>query len=107
MNKYDIDNVCTGDSRSDEVNSRIMELADNFATELALKDWGENRAGFYVPSDDGEGESMSEEAQGIWDEYFTTKVDELYSLVNECFVIDAPTEDEKIRAALGEIIDMD
>ncbi len=38
MKKYSLDNVCTGDHKADNVNSRIMEVADNIAEQLTEKE---------------------------------------------------------------------
>lgn len=83
MDIYNQDTVCQGNHKADDINSRIMELADDIAEKLALKDWGETRAGFWVKSEEGEGQSMSEEAQGIWNEYYDEYVDKLYTFTNK------------------------
>ena len=92
--KYTLDTVCTGNHKADNINSRVMEVADDIATELALQDWGETRANFYVEASDGSGEMMCEEAHGIWEVYYDKYVDILYNFTNTVIEIDKPTPQE-------------
>lgn len=77
--KNPIDTVCAGNAKAEHINNIITHLADDYATELALKDWGETRDNFYIESSDGSGKMMCEEAYEIWDKYYDKKVDELHS----------------------------
>ncbi len=60
-----------------------MEQASETAVLLAQKDWGENRNGFFVESEEGT-ERMSEEAQDIFNEYYDQQTQELEKLVVNC-----------------------
>jgi len=84
--EYSLDNVGNGDHKQDEVNSYVMELADDMATERAEKDWGE-RANFFVEASDGSGEMMCGEAYGIWEVYYDMYVDMLYKFTNDIIKI--------------------
>lgn len=104
MKKYSLDNACTGDFKADDINSRIMEVVDDMAEELALRDWGENRKGFWIEASDGEGETMCEEARQIWEEHYDKYVDILYNFANRVIEIDAPTPKEKEIERLGHYV---
>jgi hypothetical protein len=89
VHKYSTDTVCTGNHKADHINSRVMELADDIATELALQDWGKFRKGFYIKAEDGEGETMCEEARQMWEIYYDEYVDTLYNFTNAVIEIDS------------------
>lgn len=90
MEKYSLDTVCTGNHKSDHINSRIMELADDIATELAQKDWeaDERPENFWIEEVDNT-MRMNSEAQEIWNEYYDKYVDILYAFTNRVIEIDS------------------
>lgn len=89
MKKYSLDNVCTGDHKADNVNSRIMEVADDIAEQLTEKECKLNNIVCYHQEVENGTTVLSytEEAQDIFNEYYDSKVDELYKLVNSCIEI--------------------
>lgn len=89
IQKYSSDTTCSGNHKADNINSRIMELADGIATELAQKDWetedrGEN---FYVEEENGDLRLIGD-AHEIWEKYYDKYVDILYSFSNKVIQID-------------------
>lgn len=90
MEKYSLDNVCTGDHKADEVNSRIMEHASDIAEKLTEKDCEISKIKCYVTEMEGETEveSYTEEAQDIFNEYYDEYVDILYNFTNRVIEID-------------------
>ena len=107
MKKYSEDLVNTGNFKADNINSRIMELADELATKDALVEWGENRAGFYVEAEDKNGTALSEEAHDVYLGYYEKHIDTLYKFANDVIEIDAPTEDEISMQKLSHYISED
>lgn len=85
MKEYSLDNVCTGDHKADNVNSRIMEVAGDYADELTERDCHLDNIECY--EEDETGLSFTEEAQEIFNEYYDSKIDELYALVNSCIKV--------------------
>jgi hypothetical protein len=81
MKKYGRDNLDT--KKDHRIHSEIMETAHDLAEELALKEWGETRKGFWVEAEENEF-TLSEEAQCIFNEYYDNIEDELYRVFNRC-----------------------
>lgn len=107
MKKYSLEIVGTGNHKADDMNSKIMVLADEFAEEMALKDWG-SRTGFWIPAEDGQGTSMSEEAQDIYNEYYDIYIDRFYIFVNEVIELDySQSDEEKAIERLGGYVSED
>jgi hypothetical protein len=100
MKKYSEDLVCTGDSKADNINSRIMELADDLATKDALVEYGELREGFYVTVE--REKTMCEEAQEIWQRCYEEYIDVLYTFANRVIEIDREEEEsgERVTEAM-------
>lgn len=107
MKKYSLEIVGTGNHKADNMNSKIMVLADEFAEEMALKDWG-NRTGFWIPAEDGQGTTLSEEAQDIYNQYYDIYMDRIYTFVNEVIELDSSqTDEEKAIERLGGYVSED
>lgn len=94
MKKYSEDLVSKGNFKADNINSRIMELADELATKDALAEWGETRAGFYVEADDKNGTTLSDEAHDVYLGYYEKHINTLYKFTNDIIEIDAPTPED-------------
>ena len=105
---YNLDMVCTGNHKADNINSRIMELADDYAEMLAQKDWelADRPENFWIEEEDGS-MRMNAEAHEIWEVYYDEKVDQLYHLLNTCLEINEPTEEEKAIERLGQYVSED
>lgn len=108
MEKYSLDTVCMGNHKADHINSRVMELADDIATELAQRDWEvDDRAeNFYVEEEDGS-LRLNGDAQEIFDEHYDRYVDILYKFANRVIELDAPTDEEKAIERLAHYVSED
>lgn len=104
MEKYSTDTACTGNTKADHINSRVLEWASDVAEELTERDCIITNTKCYNVEMEGETEvtTYTEEAQDIFNEYYDAQVDSFYNFLNTCLEIEAPTVEEKVILRLGE-----
>lgn len=89
--KYNLDNVCTGDAKADNMNSLILEYASEIAGDMTERECNLSGIVCYnteIENSGAEVLSYTEKAQDIFDVYYDSLVDDFYKFINLVLEID-------------------
>lgn len=89
MSKYNIDNICIGNHKEDDIHYLIMEFASDFSQKITEQECEIND--IVCCQEESEGntavETYTEDAQEIFNHHYDNMTEALYSLVNKAIDI--------------------